>query len=78
MPDSKPITVDRIERALAVAAYVVVNHGDVYLPIFERLECELADAKRRADAVGRARAIVEKLPPGFMSHGMSRRVAVTQ
>lgn len=49
---------ERIERALRFVAGIVVEPGgEVYLPIFERLERELADIDAKADALARARSI---------------------
>lgn len=45
----------RIERALKVAAHYVNEGGPVYLPIFERLERELAALETTASALDRAR-----------------------
>lgn len=56
---SEPITVERLERALAVAAYVVVLDGPVMVPIFERLERELAAMRRQEDTVARAKRLLE-------------------
>jgi hypothetical protein len=64
MPE-KPITVERLERALAIAAYVVARHGDVYAPIFERLERELEEVRRRRAAADRARAMVAGADKGL-------------
>lgn len=46
MPDH-PITVDRIERALAIAAHVVTMNGEIYIPTFERPEREMEEVRRR-------------------------------
>lgn len=51
--------VERLERALVVAAYIVVRHGPVYAPLVDRLEREL-EAARRDDPVDRARRILER------------------
>lgn len=51
------VTVERLERALLTAARIVDLHGDVYLPIFERLEAELADRRARQSSLSRARAL---------------------
>jgi hypothetical protein len=54
-------TLERIERALAVAAYVVVKHGPVYAPLLESLEREaerLRDAERNSPEA-RARRVLE-------------------
>ena len=32
------VTVERLERALRIVAYVVLRHGDVYAPILDRLQ----------------------------------------
>jgi len=50
--------IERIERALTLAAYVVVRHGPVYAPLLDRLEWEL-DAARLNDPTERARRILE-------------------
>lgn len=53
-----PVSRERIERALRfVAAIVAEPGGEVYLPIFERLERELTDMDTKADALARARSI---------------------
>ena len=53
-----PVSRERIECALRfVAAIVVEPGGEVYLPIFERLERELAEIDAKADALARARSI---------------------
>ena len=50
------ITVARLERALETVAVLLVE-DEVYLPIFERLEAELAEARKTADTLDRARRI---------------------
>lgn len=53
------ITTERIERALrTIARIVAAPGGEVYAPIFERLERELAQRARQQDAVARARALL--------------------
>jgi len=59
MNDPEPITIERLERALAVAAYMVVLHGPCAAPTFERLERELATMRSNHDAVGRAKRLLE-------------------
>lgn len=51
--------VERLERALVYAAYIVVRYGPQYAPIVERLEREL-EAARREDPVERAKRILER------------------
>lgn len=53
------VSIERLERALALAAYVVVLDGPVAAPLFDRLERELAKARATSDSVTRARALVE-------------------
>ena len=48
---SEPITEERLERALEYAAFVVVRHGPVYTPIFNRLERELIEFRKQRDTV---------------------------
>lgn len=55
----QPVTIERIERALVLMAHVVMLDGEVYLPIFNRLEEELQAARRQRDTMFRARQIVE-------------------
>ena len=50
--------IERLERALALAAYIVLKHGPVYAPYLDRLESEL-EAARRTDEVERANRILE-------------------
>jgi hypothetical protein len=50
------ITVARLERALETVAVLLIE-DEVYLPIFERLERELAEARKTADTLERARRI---------------------
>jgi len=52
------VSLERLERALAKAALVVVMYGEVFAPILERLEREV-EAVRRNDPVDRARRILE-------------------
>lgn len=55
----QPVTLERLERALVLAAYIVTRHGEVYSPIFERLERELVDMKARSDVRSRANRVLE-------------------
>jgi hypothetical protein len=53
------VDIGRLERGLALAAYLVVRDGPVVLPIFERLERELAAMRATAHAIERARRYVD-------------------
>jgi len=50
------VTVARLERALQTVAVLLIE-DEVYLPIFERLEKELTEARKTADTLDRARRI---------------------
>ncbi|SHN69196.1 hypothetical protein [Bradyrhizobium erythrophlei] len=53
------ITVERLERALAVSAYLVELDGPKMVPIFERIERELSALRSQQDATERARRLLE-------------------
>jgi hypothetical protein len=50
------VSIARLERALETVA-VLLLEDEVYLPIFERLESELAEARKTANTLDRARRI---------------------
>ena len=56
--DPTATMVERLERALVLAARIVLQHGAVYAPYIDRLEMELERARRNDPAV-RARRILE-------------------
>ena len=57
------VAVSEIERALQVVAGIVARPGgDVYLPVFLRLERELVALRTNASAMERARALTEANP----------------
>lgn len=47
-----------LEQLLAVAAYLVVRHGDAYAPTFERMEREVETERLRTGNRDRARAVL--------------------
>jgi hypothetical protein len=55
----EPVTIERLERALVIAARVVMLDGPIAAPLFERLERELAAMRADQDAVGRAKKLLE-------------------
>lgn len=59
----KPVTPERIERALRLVAYLVARDegGEVYLPILDRLEEELAECRRRERPRDRARRLLSSI-----------------
>jgi hypothetical protein len=58
---SEEVTIERLERALAFCAYLVALDGPVVVPIFERLERELAVMRKTQDTVSRAKRLLENL-----------------
>ena len=61
--ENATVAVSEIERALQVVAGIVARPGgDVYLPVFLRLERELAALRTTASAIERARALSKANP----------------
>jgi len=58
---SEPVTIERVERGLALCAYLIELDGPVTVPMFERLERELAAMRQTQDTVSRARRLLENL-----------------
>jgi len=58
---SEPVTIERVERGLALCAYLVMRDGPVCAPLFERLERELAAMRQTQDTVSRAKRLLENL-----------------
>ncbi|MDO5641967.1 MAG: hypothetical protein Q4G26_06185 [Paracoccus sp. (in: a-proteobacteria)] len=50
---------DRVARAHKVAAYFTAHGGTAFLPIFERMERDLAALDTTASAIERARRIAQ-------------------
>jgi hypothetical protein len=53
----------RLERALAYLAPIVAapdGSGEIYVPIFAKLDAALDEAKAQKDALSKARAIVQR------------------
>lgn len=57
---SNQLSLSQIKKAYYQAAKIVAQHGDKYLPIFERLENEYKDRKDKIEALNRAIKIAEK------------------
>jgi len=55
-PDYKSMD-ERIENAMRIMANVIVNEGEEYLPIFERLEIERDKLRLKNDALERVLAL---------------------
>jgi hypothetical protein len=54
-----PVTIERLERALALCAYFIELDGPVVIPLFESLERDLAAARAEQDTVARAKRLLE-------------------
>jgi hypothetical protein len=59
--EHEPLTIERLERALAFCAQLVVLDGPVLVPLFESLERDLAAMRAEQDAVARAKRLLENL-----------------
>jgi hypothetical protein len=55
--DHSDTMIKRLERALVLAAYIVLRHGPIYAPYIDRLEREL-EAARQNDPTERAKRIL--------------------
>ncbi len=42
----KGLTLEELERCYIIAARIVADYGDAYLPVFERMKYELEKAKK--------------------------------
>lgn len=50
--------IERIERALLLVAWLIERDGDMYLPVYERLEAELEQLRRKEDTKERAHRLL--------------------
>jgi hypothetical protein len=67
--EHEPLTIERLERALAFCAQLVVLDGPVLVPLFESLERDLAAMRAEQGAVARAKALLE----GYRRPGAEHR-----
>jgi hypothetical protein len=58
-PPGEEVSVEHLEKALLLAAYVVLRYGEAYAPLLERLEHEVVERRRRVAPADRARRILE-------------------
>jgi len=65
--DRKPVTEERLMRAVAVLAEIVEEHGPAYGPLYESVQLELAEFRRRHQQV--------EEPAGPSIEDCSRKVA---
>ncbi|BCM86854.1 MULTISPECIES: hypothetical protein [Methylobacterium] len=67
LPSPEPVTPERIEQALVRLASIVVQDGtEVYLPILERLEAELIEARRIGTPRQRAERVLKDYGTGWI------------
>jgi hypothetical protein len=50
--------IERMERALVLLAYFIELDGDVHLPMYEKLEAEIRDLKKKEETRARARRLL--------------------
>jgi hypothetical protein len=55
-------TPEQIAEVRNYAALVVAKHGEIYLPLFERMEREIANLEKKEDAMARALRFAERQP----------------
>jgi hypothetical protein len=53
------VTIERLERAFALAAYLIELDGPQVVPLFQRLERELIAKKAEMAAMDRAKQLLE-------------------
>ena len=58
---SPEVAEERLEQAVVKMAYIVLRHGEVYAPLFDRLEAELEASRRPQTPTERARRALETL-----------------
>jgi hypothetical protein len=58
---NEPVTLERLELALATISYAILLDGPVYAPVLERLEREIAAMRANEDVVSRARQYLERI-----------------
>jgi len=74
MSQSRHITDKEIEDGLALLACLIDWYGDVYWPVFERLEAELARRRLRAERLNKRRpkSFCAIDPKGFARDAVNR------
>jgi hypothetical protein len=56
---NEPVTIARLEAALALVSYMILRDGDVYAPYFNRIEREIASLRANEDTISRAKRYLE-------------------
>ena len=55
-----PYPLPEIEQAHELVARIVVRYGAVYLPLLDRMEREVAQARRQVEGTARAQAVLDE------------------
>lgn len=55
----EPITLERLQRAQALIARLILRDGPVYAPYLDRLDREIDALKSKDDIVARARRVLQ-------------------
>lgn len=78
MIEQQPVTIERLERALALCAYLIELDGPKRAPLFERLERDLAMLRQTQDTMSRARHLLEtySVPPPLLAPPLADETAV--
>jgi hypothetical protein len=74
VPESgKPITEAHLMAALILLAQIMEEHGDVYAPLFERLEAELIEMRRQRGntPADRAKRLLEAYAEGVDAYTLA-------
>lgn len=71
----EPVTEERLERALAYMAFVVMQYGPVYQPIFDRLEKELIEFRRNNNSIEERLRRLSIGTPKNVQHNVQHQVS---
>ena len=58
---SEQPSIERLERALAIVSYAIVQDGPIYEPLLQRIEAEIAARRAGDDVISRAKRNIERL-----------------
>lgn len=61
------ITLERLERALALVSWMILEDGPAMAPYLERLEREIEQVRRQNDVVARARRYLTKYGSKYLA-----------
>ncbi len=62
--DDTDVAVEDLRTAYRVAARLVTDHGEQYLPLFERLDHEIQAHEKRQEMKARALQVSKRKPKG--------------